>query len=282
MPVKRSGAVQLKDGHGWAFPYSCRTTNRLLVQVAHQNIKAINGTVLPAMGLDKESRKRKNNLIPIEEDGTGSTVHDQNWINKALVMELLTSTLLTCFDEPDSVYSPCVIDDNGLPKIYAQGEVGDAWAIYRSFGILVEVSSKKDMDLVDFRTQMDQAIRHGAALAKEIGRPVYALVINECKIEEEQAIVDAYNSFVPIPEKAGDVRPMPIWVGDFVKILETIHPIGKKGSWPLGSGVVDTALGAAYAPFKDGVGDLKVGTTSSTVIKALRAGSKSRTLKLRP
>ena len=56
--------------------------------------------------------------------GAGSRLHDKNWLNKALAMELLTATLLTGLDAPERVVSPCVVDANGYPKTHAQGGSG--------------------------------------------------------------------------------------------------------------------------------------------------------------
>ena len=257
MPRKPTGTVLLKNKHKWNMRHSCRTTNKMMGQLVTQNPAAITGMVLPEMGLDLKTRKLKENLIPVDKEGKGSTLHDKNWINKALAMELLAATTLTCVDTPTSVYAPCVIDENGRPKTFAQGGNGDALAYYPSFSILMEVSSKIDMSYDNFRTQMNQAIKHGSEVARKTGGPVYALVVNECQIEQEKDMLDIYNSFLPIGAEMGDVRPIPIWSADFVEIVRRIHP--KKNLVKFDHRALAAALDKIYSQLEQRVDRLDLG-----------------------
>lgn len=268
MPRKPTGTVLLQDENHWTVPHSCRTTNLMMGQLVTQNPPAIKGLLLREMGLDLETRRLKENLIPVDAEGKGSTLHDKNWINKALAMELLAATTLTCLDAPTSVYAPCVIDENGYPKTFAQGGNGDALATYPSFSILMEVSSKIDMSYNNFRTQMNQAIQHGSDVAKKTGQPVYALVVNECKIEQEKGILDIYNSFLPIGTGMGDVRPIPIWSADFVEIIRRIHPPGKPVAFD--QRALAAALEKIYSLLVQRVDRLDLGFTDKTIVKHLR------------
>ena len=267
MPRKPTGTVLLRDEHHWTVPHSCRTTNQMMGQLVTQNPPAIKGLVLREMGLDLETRRVKENLIPVEKEGKGSTLHDKNWINKALAMELLAATTLTCLDAPTSVYAPCVIDENGYPKTFAQGGNGDALATYPSFSILMEVSSKINMSDVNFRTQMNQAITHGSEVAKKTGQPVYALVVNECKIEEEKGLLDIYNSFLPIKAGMGDVRPIPTWSADFVEIIRQIHPPDLLVEFD--HRALANALDKIYSLLVRRVDRLDLGFIVKTIVKAL-------------
>ena len=110
------------------------------------------------------------------------------------------------------------------------------------------------MTYSDFRTQVRQAIKHGRALSLELGRPVYALVINNCDVESEKRIRRTYRAFRPNPTKpqpeVGDVRPIALWNMTFVHILDVIHAPGRTEDFQFGSGVLQEALQAIY----DGLG----------------------------
>ena len=132
----------------------------------------------------------------------------------------------------------------------------------------MEVSSKINMPDDNFRTQMDQAIRHGSEVAKTTkGRPVYALVVNECKIEEEKEILDIYNSFLPIEAGMGDVRPIPIWSADFVEIIRQIHPPRELVTFD--HLALANALDKIYSLLVQRVDRLDLGSTANTIVKDL-------------
>lgn len=135
------------------------------------------------------------------------------------------------------------------------------------------------MSYPDFRTQMDQSIRHGKPLSRQFGRPVYALVINDCDIEGSEGFRRIYRSFRPAPEEAeeaeeaekGDVRPISMENKSFVRILDTIHELGHSQDFPFDAGVMMRALQTVYDgldPSEDE--SLKWGWTSTTMIDALR------------
>ena len=270
MSIKETGTVLLQGGYEWSWEYSCRSTNLMLYEVVTENDPGIAGTVLPTLGLDPKTRRLKENMIEVDDEGRGSRAHDRNWMNKALVMELLSTMLLTCLDDPIEVRSACVLDDNGRPKTYTQGGHGDGWAIYPTFGILLEVSSKESMEYPDFRRQMNQAIDHGGKLAKEHQIPVYALVINECQIEQEKGILQIYNEYHPLDADKGDVRPIAMWGGDFLDILDRIHPLDEDRYVQVPSRRLAAGWEAAYARLKQGVEELEVGWTAKTVVNELR------------
>ena len=285
--IKRSGEVWLKESERpWSIKYSCRTSARLLNQLVTQNPFAISGMVLPETGLDEIDRKKdskkedaekksplKKNMQQDDDDEEGAqrAIHDQHWMDKALAMEMLGAVMLTCLNDPQEVIATCQVDDNGDPHSHAAQGVGDGLAHYESFSILLEVSSKKDMEIKDFRTQMGQAIEHGGKLAKERGHPVYALIINECAIETEPAILEAYNSFLPVAKEKGDVRPIAIRSLDFVDILDQLHPLDG-GSYDVAGDMVYSALDAIWSHLSQRVTELKEGDMVKDMLKTLTAG----------
>ena len=281
--IKRSGEVWLKESERpWSIKYSCRTSARLLHQLITQNPYAIRNTVLPETGLDQIDRSKKEdpqkkrplkkNMQQDDDDDEASqrAIHDQHWMDKALAMEMLGTVMLTCLDDPQEVISTCRVDDNGDPHSHAGQGAGDGLAHYESFSILLEVSSKKDMDIEDFRTQMGQAIEHGGQLAKERGHPVYALVINECAIETESVFLEAYNSFLPVAKEKGDVRPIAIRSLDFVDILDELHSLDH-GSYDVAGDMVYSALDAIWSHLSQRVTALKEGDMVRGMLKTLRS-----------
>ena len=274
-----------------------------MAQLATENFEAIQKRVLRMLDIDEETRRAEDKPVPIirkreqdeqekkdeedEEDEVGKRAHDRHWINKAFAGELLAATLVACLDTPEKVVAPAQLDDYGRPTSFALGGEADIWAVYPGFILLVEVSTKERMSADDFRTQMDQSIRHGHPRSIEFGRPVYALVINDCDIERSEGFRRIYRSFRPAPKedeaektkegeeaeeaKKGDVRPISMENKSFVRILDTIHELGHSQDFPFDAGVMMRALQTVYDgldPSEDE--SLKSGWTSTTMIDALR------------
>lgn len=172
-------AVALRDGHTWQFGFNCRTAASRLRQLITHDFRTIDRRVLPALGIDPETRKRRGNQL---RPGAGKErvgVSDGRQINRALAMELLVATLLTCLDKPREVKSWCSVSAQGDPYFYAPGPHADIVATYGEFRIVAEVSAARAAGNTGyFREQLNGAIRH--ALAATVGPGAgrtYALVI---------------------------------------------------------------------------------------------------------
>ena len=284
MAVRRAGAIHLPPEHWWEYPDSCRTAARVLFQLVTGNKPAIDQLVLPSLRIDRRRRREDDNPVEVDIEQHEDTLHNRNWINKALAAELLCATMLSCLDSPEKVVAPCATDKKGRPKTFARGGHADAWAAYPEFAIVVEVSTKRRISYDVFKKQMTQAIKHGKALSVELDRPVYAFVINNCDIETEADIREIYRSHRPdlVNESdlgvqagtgaaEGDVRPIALYDLGFVYILDAIHAPDRADEFRFDADVLEAALQAAYDGLKsDENAFLTGGWTATTVVKALR------------
>ena len=300
MAIKRPAQVTLSNGEFLTYRRSCRTATRAMIQLATRNYVAINQFVTRALKIDRQTRREQGNPAErptqaspeglVDEEGVeeeedkdedGESVHNANWINKALAAELLAATMAACLDDPEEVISPCVLDGAGRPKTFAQGPNGDAWAVYPDFAVLIEVSTKNEMNHVDFEKQVEQAVRHGKALSFDLGKPVYALVVNECDIENHMGLRERYRSFRPTSAEDGDaptasaedgdVRPIAMTDRNFLRIFDTIHEIGTGENFQFDAGVLGRALQAVYDGLDANADEsVKTAWTSTTIIDALR------------
>ena len=252
MAVRRCGQIALaeKDGEFWSFPFSCRTASRQMGELLKGNPRAITRRVLPAVGIDMATRRRKKNLV-YEKNGAVKELTPKEWlsINKGLAMELLSASLFSCLDHPRDVLSYCQLSDDGRePKLYAGGDLADVHVDYGAFLLVVEVSARKKVTGENYRTQTTQAINHAESLSKANAlRPVYALVINNGSVDDSHVFREIYDELNSPPpkdedelnspppkdeedEKKRDFRLIPIWARDFAQIVSTLcqenHAIG--------------------------------------------------------
>ena len=263
MAVRRCGQIALaeKDGEFWSFPFSCRTASRQMGELLKGNPRAITRRVLPAVGIDMATRRRKKNLV-YEKNGSVKELTPKEWlsINKGLAMELLSASLFSCLDHPRDVLSYCQLSDDGRePKLYAGGDLADVHVDYGAFLLVVEVSARKKVTGENYRTQTTQAINHAESLSKANAlRPVYALVINNGSVDDSHVFREIYDELNSPPpkdedepnspspkdedepnspppkdeedEKKRDFRLIPIWARDFAQIVSTLcqenHAIG--------------------------------------------------------
>ena len=176
--VRGCGEILLRDGAAWSLPYSCRTSARLTTQLLSHNYRAIMERVLPELGIDVKTRRRKANLI-YSDDGHALDADESMAINKGLAMELLVASMLTCLDAPTSVTSWCVQGTNGEPKLFAQGDTEDVLATYGDFRVVAEVSAKRQTSLEFLQGQLGQGIKHGVMRNEKDGvLPTYVPLVN--------------------------------------------------------------------------------------------------------
>ena len=84
----------------------------------------------PILGIDMETLHNTDNM-PIVENGK---VKQYRMINKALVMELLSSLLFTHLNSAERVTSWCLTNPNGLPLYFAPSGESDIEVSYPAAG----------------------------------------------------------------------------------------------------------------------------------------------------
>ena len=265
-------------------------TNGLMEQLITKSISAINQEVLPRLGIDPATRRRKGNIL-INKDGEEPSVHDANWMNKALAMELLGSGLFSCLNSPQEVMTFCSVDTNGLPVSFAGGGEDDVRVIYPEFRAVVEVCSKIRLSKSDFRRQLRQTVDHASRLAEDgVAGPVYGITINEVSIETNPAMRGIYRSMLEYADKKAkkksvDVRLIHLNDIDFVEVINTLsREKGRKNPGLDFSGeTFEFALAHVFELLsqKDDDDDkLKKGTTRQGLLDGLASAPDPRTRRL--
>ena len=225
MAVRRCGSIALSDpNRDWELPVSCRTAALLLRELLRHNFRAINRRVLQVLGIDIKARHRESNFV-YADDGTRRVLDaiEMRSINKALAMELLSACAFTCLDSPIEVRCWCQLNDQGRPKSYAANGHEDITVEYEGFAVVVEVSARKEMNAINYRRQILQAIdKAGKALEASPYKPIYALVINEGGLERHPMYGNIYVELEPDAQSKGPVRLVPIWAKDFAEIVLTL------------------------------------------------------------
>ena len=273
MAAKLCGEVSLQDGHVLKLPRTCVLTNGLMTQLVTKSVSAINRAVLPRLGIDPVTRQLKGNIL-INKDGQEPSVHDANWMNKALAMELLGSGLFACLNSPTEVMTFCSVDTNGLPCSFAAAGEDDIRVIYPEFRAVVEVCSKIRLSPSDFRRQLTQTVDHAARLAADgVAGPVYGITINEVSIETNLAMRGIYRSISEYAAtKPVDVRLIHINDIDFVEVFNTLcWGKGRKNpGLDFSSGTFELALAHIFDLLSPGNDEkLKKGATRQGLLDGL-------------
>ena len=267
--VRGCGEILLRDGAAWSLPYSCRTSARLTTQLLSHNYRAIMERVLPELGIDVKTRRRKANLI-YSDDGHALDADESMAINKGLAMELLVASMLTCLDAPTSVTSWCVQGTNGEPKLFAQGDTEDVLATYGDFRVVAEVSAKRQTSLEFLQGQLGQGIKHGV-MRNEKGRRVADVRA------ARQRGVRGTGPRVPRPlqrcvacgREQGDLRIVPFWGPDFAELVSQLsepeHPAGLSFT----SATLKSALDRVYDRITSHDGYIPVGSMRETLLDGL-------------
>ena len=249
MAVKRCGTLSLKEGQQWRYPYSCRTSARMATQLLTHNVRAIPRRVLSSLRIDLKTRRKTNNRI-VSKEGKETSREEYSRINKGLAMELLSSCLLTCLDDPSDVLSRCVLSDNGDPKTFAQGGKRgcDVLATYgEDFRIVAEVSAKRETAPDFFEDQVSRAIDHAKdEWETDNTSPIYVLVVNGCSIEQGKAYRDVYNALEPTARAIGDIRVVPIWGPDFAELVSHLSEHSRRVGLDFGRRMFTGALNRIY------------------------------------
>ena len=267
--VRGCGEILLRDGAAWSLPYSCRTSARLTTQLLSHNYRAIMERVLPELGIDVKTRRRKANLI-YSDDGHALDADESMAINKGLTMELLVASMLTCLDAPTSVTSWCVQGTNGEPKLFAQGDTEDVLATYGDFRVVAEVSAKRQTSLEFLQGQLGQGIKHGVMRNEKDGvLPTYVLLVNGGSVEQDQGYRDLYNDAWRAAREQGDLRIVPFWGPDFAELVSQLsepeHPAGLSFT----SATLKSALDRVYDRITSHDGYIPVGSMRETLLDGL-------------
>ena len=95
------------------------------------------------------------------------------------------------------------------------------------FHIVAEVSAKREITRWHYRSQLEQALKHGRSLAEELDttQPVYGLVINGGRIDGDTRLQEVYREFVEENELGDDsqVRVIPMCTEHLSISLHEIH-----------------------------------------------------------
>jgi len=134
-------------------------------------------------------------------------------INKALTMELFTSSMFSYVDNPSEVHANCLVshcrpknsndDDNCItvPRNFAQGGVPDVQIDYGNFMVILEVSAKYQPSLEDYKKQLGGALKHARSLREDkCEKPIYCLLINErslVHVENKYALKEILQGIKP-------------------------------------------------------------------------------------
>ena len=112
-PTTTSGRsrILLEDRYVWDTSLSPQDIARLLQQLLLHDFGANDREIFPALGIDIETRRRMDNLPPLNDP----TTHQYRIINKGLTMELLMAGWLSLIDSPELVVCHCDTR-HGLPN----------------------------------------------------------------------------------------------------------------------------------------------------------------------
>ena len=224
--------VTLPDGSLWRKELPLIAVIKYLFHLLNHDWTANEKRITPALGIDKKSRKAQDNKLNIGP----RKIKEYRNSNKGLTMELLCSLLLSQFDSPRVVTSNCVTRRPGLPHHYAPPGFTDIRACYpasngtAAFGLIAEVSAKRQVTKDFYIRQLEQALEHGLVLADRLAEskaaccpdmPTYALMINGGMIgnkDDKSGLHGIYRTFLQENHIGPDsnVRIIPMFTGDIV------------------------------------------------------------------
>ena len=233
--------VTLKDGSPWEKELHPKETALLLIHLLGHDIEGICNYVVPVLGLDVPTRRRRDFLADVSE----RSVHQYRIINKAMSMELLSASLMAGLNRPKEVRALCG-QKNGLPYFFSL-DGADVTARYvndendEPFRVILEVTARKFVGKTVMRTQLNQGYEHAKVEAEDPDSgPVYALVIGGGKIGSNPTIWKAYRDYVK--EKGVGrherVRLLPLYAGDFVGAVRRIAETMPAGTLQFRSGLL--------------------------------------------
>ena len=220
--------VTLRDGSLWKKELPLIAVYKYLFHLLNHDWSANEKRITPALGIDKKSRKAQDNKLKI----CPRKIKEYRNSNKGLTMELLCSLLLSQFGGPRVVTSNCETRRPGLPHRYAPSGFTDIRACYpasngtAAFGLIAEVSAKRQVTKEFYETQLAQALGHALELAESNAAccpdmPTYALMINGGMIgnkDDKTGLHGIYRTFLQEIdiEPDIDVRIIPMFTGDIV------------------------------------------------------------------
>ena len=148
-------------------------------------------------------------------------IRDHRFINKALAMELLSALLLIRIDSPASVLAHCH-QLNGMPNQASPTRRPDVTAVYDrwlstpGFGLVGEVSARREVEPSFYKDQLGQALRRGKEFQERWKMPVYSLVLNVGQIASDELLQKTYLDFVAEEKlkRDGPVRVLPVYAMD--------------------------------------------------------------------
>ena len=184
--------------------------------------------VTTELGIDMASRIKDDNRVNLPN--SEHPRRDFRHINKGLSMELLVALLLTWLDSAGQVTGGCSVR-NGLPNNCSYSGKADIISVYLAtedmpaYQIVTEVSSKRQIQVDFYNKQLDQTYRHALIEAEKPGdRPIYGLVINGGQIASSGILQTCYRQFLMKNSLDQDsrIRVLPLYTGDFVKIMMTL------------------------------------------------------------
>ena len=220
--------VTLRGGYSWTRPFEIDDICIHLRYLLTHDYKVITDIVTTELGIDMASRIKDDNRVNFPN--SEHPRRDFRHINKGLSMELLVALLLTWLDSAGRVDGGCCVR-NGLPNNCSPGGKADIISEYPAtedtpaYQIVSEVSSKRQIQVDFYNDQLDQTYRHALELAETRGDgPIYGLVINGGQIASSVILQACYRKF--LMEKSLDqdsrIRVLPLYTGDFVKIMMTL------------------------------------------------------------
>ncbi len=161
--------------------------------------------------LDPSSRNKYGNTIDFKSSAKDRM--NLQRINKALTMELFTSSMFGYIDNPTEVHANCLVtqsrsqksNEGGgcivVPSNFAQGGVPDAQIDYGDFMVILEVSAKYQPSIEDYKKQLNGALKHARSILDDAyKKPIYAILINERSLvhtENKKAMEEVLKNIKP-------------------------------------------------------------------------------------
>lgn len=226
------GHVTLRDESTWDKQLPQFAVSGYITQLQRHNWPASVRHVYPAVGIDNDTRREQDNVLNIDS----SQIQEYRSVNKALSMELLCSLLLTHLAHPIWVRSWCEIRREGRPHRYAPSRSTDITAGYpasggtKAFGLIAEVSAKREISVEFYKTQLSQALKYALQLDGKKAEcyadmPTYSLLINGGKIGSNKKLQKLYRSFVQRNnlQPDGPVRIIPMYSSDIMVALQRLE-----------------------------------------------------------
>ena len=216
-PTLSDGAILIgpKEASEWIPPLEVEEAIMLLYQIAEDDFRT-DDRIFERLGIDLSARARGGNPLPLTDKTKDRKLHHSRWMNRALGMELLTTSALSAVDRPDWVRSYC-LTRNGHPNYHAQGGNFDVLSSYPAsgrtpaFAVGVEASARNYLYLTidEYKKQLTEGVLHARTRLEEEGNQfskIYVLVANVRDICTEDEVWTAYKEVVAETGIASDPR----------------------------------------------------------------------------